>query len=121
MALFTLSTVLFTVYGCIACCISCRSRDGEDQGHEYRYQASSSRSNYGAITTQPTYEPRPSPPCTRDFYPHTDSTTKTPTVSRLNRISPPQGGQFPRVTSHFAPLAVRAFAFPEFPAGLFRT
>ena len=117
MALFTLSAVIFTVYGSIACCVSCRSCDGDDQGHHggHSYQASPSRSIYGSVTIQPTYQPRPSPTYTRDSYSH----TKTPTVSRLNRVSPPYGGQCPRVTSYFEPLTVRALTFSESPAGLF--
>ena len=116
MALFTLSRVISTVYGSIACCISCRSCDGDNQGHDHRYQASSSRSSYSTITTQPTYQPHPLPSYARDSY---GSTIKNPTVSdrernlsRLNRNSPPHGGPCPRVTSHVAPLAVRAFTFP---------
>jgi len=109
-------------YGSIACFISRGSCDSDDQGHDYHYQAtqaSSSRSSYGTIITQPTYQPHPSPSCTQDSY-------KAPTVSdrernspHLNRISPPRGGQCPGVTSHFGPLAVRAFTFPEFPTGFF--
>jgi hypothetical protein len=110
MALFVLSTVILTVSGCITCCFSCHSCDSDDQGREHRYQASSSRSSYGTITSQPTYRSRPSPSYTRDSFAPINS---TPTVSRFNHISP-QGGQCPRVTS---PLAVRAFIFPEFPAG----
>jgi len=126
MALFALSTVILTVSGCIACCIPCRSRDDVDQGHDYCYQASSSRSNYGTITTQPTHQPHRSPSSTRDSYARIDSTIKTPALSdrernfsRPNRISPPHGGHCSRVTSHVAPLAVRAFTFPDLPAGLF--
>jgi hypothetical protein len=128
MALFTLSTVIFTVYGSIACCISCHSCDGDDQGHDHHYRASSSRSNYGTITTQPTTNRIPYPPTMPEI--PTDlvlrSTIKNPTVSdrernlsRLNHNSPSHGRQCPRVTSHLAPLAVRAFTFPKFPAGLF--
>ena len=47
----------------------------------------------------------PSPSYTRDSYAHNDSTIKTPTVPdrerdfcRVNRISPPHGGQYPWVT-----------------------
>lgn len=120
MALFTLSTVLFTVYGSIACCISCRSCGSDDEGHDRRHLASSSRSSYGAITTQP-YQPHPSPSYTRESYAHVDCTNNTLTITSVTFLA--LIVSYHRTADNalgslrtLPPLAVRAFSFPVFPS-----
>lgn len=70
MALFSLSIVIFTVSHAVSLAAAATVMT---KSMTIITKASSSRSSYGTITTQPTYQPHPSPSYARDSYAHIDS------------------------------------------------
>jgi hypothetical protein len=122
------ATAVFAVYKCFPYCISSCNHDDGDRRYGRSYSASST--NYGSITTQPVYRPRPFPRATntRGSYARSkskikilpnpdDSNPSYPTRSHISQhhVLPPRMLVVPQYS---AALAVRTHCIHGVPTNL---